>query len=81
MCRYDPQFSQVVGMVNARLDDLTAVATSGMLPQNVNYAVKSSFILPFLEGIEALSAKDEAPVERSAAIERTKQALVMVVCY
>jgi TPR repeat protein len=76
---------QVVGMVNARLNDLTTLAASGMLPQNVNYAVKSSFILPFLEGIEGLSvrakAQEQAATERSALIERTKKALVMVVCY
>lgn len=76
---------QVIGMVNARLNDLLALATAGMLPQNVNYAVKSSFILPFLEGIASLStqakAKDETVTERSGVIERTKQALVMVICY
>lgn len=76
---------QVIGVVNARLNDSFAVAASGMIPQNVNYAVKSSFILPVLEGIEGLSAqvkaRGESASERSVAIERTKQALVMVVCY
>ncbi|MBN1510246.1 MAG: SEL1-like repeat protein [Sedimentisphaerales bacterium] len=76
---------QVIGMVNARLNDLTTLATSGILPQNINYAVKSSFVLPFLDSIADLptesKAEDEAGVDRSALIERTKQALAMVICY
>jgi len=76
---------RAVGMVNARLNDLFALSTSGMLPQNVNYAVKSSFILPFLEGLGDLNAQENVnakmSAERSAVIERTKQAVVMVLCY
>ena len=34
-----------------------AVATSGVLPENVNYAVKSSFLLSFLESEPEVSAK------------------------
>jgi len=34
------EHGQVVGIVNARLDDFKALATSGVLPQNVNYAIK-----------------------------------------
>lgn len=79
------QKGQVVGMVNARLNDLLAVTVSGMIPQNVNYAVKSSFILPFLESIEGVRLQAEAQgkssQDRAEAIERTKQALVMVLCY
>ena len=39
----------VVGIVSAKLDVATALAASGSLPENVNYAVKSSFLLSFLE--------------------------------
>ena len=35
----------------------TALAASGSLPENVNYAVKSSFLLSFLESVPAISAK------------------------
>jgi len=76
----------VVGMVNARLNDIAALAMSGMLPQNVNYAVKSAFILPFLQSIQVspASASDHGqvgPADRSVIIEKTKQALVMILCY
>ena len=39
----------------------TALAASGALPANVNYAVKSSFLLSFLESVPDVSAKLKAP--------------------
>ena len=47
----------VVAVVSGKLDLATAVATSGALPENVNYAVKSSFLLGFLESVPEVSAK------------------------
>ena len=41
----------VVGVVSAKLDASVALAASGALPENVNYAVKSSFLLSFLESM------------------------------
>jgi hypothetical protein len=38
----------VIGIVSAKLDASTALAMSGSLPENVNYAVKSSLLLSFL---------------------------------
>ena len=37
----------VIGIVSAKLDASTALAMSGSLPENVNYAVKSSLLLSF----------------------------------
>ena len=34
-----------------------ALSTSGALPENVNYAVKSSFLLSFLESVPEVSAQ------------------------
>ena len=39
----------VVGVVSAKLNARAALLSSGALPENVNYAVKSSFLLSFLE--------------------------------
>lgn len=44
----------VVGVVTARLSDAIAISETGSIPQNVNYAVKSAFVLPFLENIPEL---------------------------
>jgi S1-C subfamily serine protease len=43
----------VVGLVVARLDDEATSQLTGSLPQNVNYAVKSSYALPLLESLKA----------------------------
>ena len=43
------QAGNVVGIVTMRLDDLKTWKITGSLPQNVNYALKSSFITPFLQ--------------------------------
>jgi hypothetical protein len=41
----------VVGVVSAKLSARAALASSGALPENVNYAVKRSFLLGFLESV------------------------------
>lgn len=41
----------VVGMINSKLNDLATAKLTGSLPQNVNYAVKSAYILPLLDAI------------------------------
>jgi len=47
----------VVGVVSAKLSARAALAASGSLPENVNYAVKSSFLLGFLESVPEVSAR------------------------
>ncbi len=47
----------VVGVVTARLNDLATAKQTGMLPQNVNYAVKSAYVIPLLDAIPESSAK------------------------
>ena len=47
----------MVGVVSAKLSARAALSTSGALPENVNYAVKSSFLLGFLESVPEVSAR------------------------
>jgi len=75
---------EVIGMIVSRLDDVAALLATGSIPQTVNYAVKSSFILLLLESVPNLTGKLVKPspaVDRSAAIDKTKQAVVLVVRY
>ena len=51
----------IPGIVSAKLDASVALAASGALPENVNYAVKSSLLLSFLESVPAVSTKLKAP--------------------
>ena len=55
------KYGNVIGMVTARLADLETLKLTGTLPQNVNYAVKSSFIIAFLDSIPDLTAKLKPP--------------------
>ena len=45
----------VVGVVNARIDDAVAIETTGMLPQNVNFAIKASLLPPFIRTVVGLA--------------------------
>ena len=47
----------VVGVVSAKLNAAAALKTSGALPENVNYAIKSSYLLSFLESVPEVAAK------------------------
>jgi hypothetical protein len=73
------------GMVSAKLDASVALAASGALPENVNYAVKSSFLLSFLESVPAVSAKLKAPntadEKFSDVVKSAQQAAVLVLVY
>lgn len=39
---------QVVGIVTSKLDEMLTLKMSGSLPQNVNYAMKSDYLIPML---------------------------------
>ena len=47
----------VVGIVSMRLGDLRALKLTGALPQNVNYAIKSSVLSRLLEGVPETSSR------------------------
>jgi len=75
----------VVGVVSAKLDAAVALRSSGALPENVNYAVKSSFLLSFLESVPEVSAKLKEPrtAERKfeEVVKDAEQAAVLVLVY
>jgi S1-C subfamily serine protease len=75
----------VVGVVSAKLDAATALAASGALPENVNYAVKSSFLLSFLESVPAVSAKLKEPItvdrKFEDVVKSAQDAAVLVLVY
>ncbi len=75
----------VIGIVSAKLDASTALAMSGSLPENVNYAVKSSLLLSFLESAPAVSARLKAPNTADRKFEEVvksaQDAAVLVLVY
>jgi len=77
-----------VGVVSAKLSAKAALATSGALPENVNYAVKSSFLLSFLESVPEVSDRLKEPKSLQTAIPKfedvvksAEQAAVLVLVY
>jgi TPR repeat protein len=75
----------VIAVVSGKLDLAETVATSGTLPENVNYAVKSSFLLGFLESVPGVSTKlKEANIKRRKFEDVVKSAehpAVLVLVY
>jgi len=75
----------VIGIVSAKLDASTALAMSGSLPENVNYAVKSSLLLSFLESVPDVDAKLKTPNTADEKFEdvvkSAQDAAVLVLVY
>jgi S1-C subfamily serine protease len=75
----------VVGVVSAKLSAKAALASTGTLPENVNYAVKSSFLLSFLESAPELVGKLPDPYSGERKFEdvvkEAQQASVLVLVY
>ena len=75
----------VIGVVVAKLSQKAALATSGALAENVNYAVKSSYLLSFLESVPEVAAKVKEPGTQARKFEdvvkAVEQATVLVLVY
>ena len=79
------EHGNVIGIVSAKLNAAAALAASGALPENVNYAVKSSFLLSFLESVRGVEAKLKAPNTKDERFEEVvksaQNAAVLVLVY
>jgi len=75
----------VVGIVSSKLNAATTLAASGALPENVNYAVKSSFLLSFLESVPDVSVKVRGSTVKALgfedAVKSAEQAAALIVVY
>ncbi len=75
----------VIGVVVAKLSQRAALATSGALAENVNYAVKSSYLLSFLESVPEVAAKLKEAHSKERKFEdvvkSVEQATVLVLVY
>lgn len=75
----------VIGVVTAKLSQAAAVATTGTLAENVNYAVKSSFLLGFLEAMPEVMAKLRRPqtkeLKSSEVSASAEKATVLLLVY
>ena len=79
------EYGNVVGVVAAKLNARAALSETGALPENVNYAVKSSFLLGFLESVPEVSARLKEPntkdTKSSEVVNQVKAAAVLILIY
>lgn len=72
----------IVGLVSAKLDALKIAEVTGDLSQNVNYAIKSTYALPLLEGhtlSEPFPSQSSRKLE--AIVEKVQDAVVLILVY
>jgi len=80
----------VIGIVSAKVlahghHAAVALAASGALPENVNYAVKSSLLLSFLESVPEVDSKLKEPnmvdEKFEQVVKSAQDAAVLVLVY
>lgn len=73
----------VIGVIVSKLSAIQMLLYKGTIPQNVNYAIKSSFVLPYLESIPGIevSGKTDKAVDKQTAIQKSKNATALILCY
>lgn len=79
-------YGNVIGVVTAKLSAGAALAKTGDLPENVNYAVKGTFVMGFLESVpdvaaEMLDPKPRRSREFTEVVSEAEKASVMILVY
>jgi S1-C subfamily serine protease len=80
------QYGNVVGVVEAKLADIATLKSTGSLPQNVNYALKSSALSMLLESLPEISSKLKEPYppkdrKFGDVVKETEGATALVLVY
>lgn len=75
-----------MGIIEARLPDIAAFDAYGSLPQNVNYATKSSILTTLLESVPEISSKLKTPNTSTNAkpdevVKQVEQSVALVLVY
>ncbi len=74
----------VIGIIVAMLDAKTVFEISGSLPQNVNFAVKSTYAQALLDTLPEVSGNLLSAYRKKSfddVVDRVKKCVVMVVAY
>ena len=79
------EHGNAIGVVSGKLSAKATLLESGTLPENVNYAVKSSFLLSFLESVPEVDAKRPEPntmdLKSEEVVEQAQKAAALVLVY
>lgn len=76
----------VVGVVLSRLNEMATLESSGMLPQQVNYAIKISYALPLMESIPECQPEQRATIHTDQrpfadVVQEAEAAVCLVLSY
>lgn len=75
----------VVAVIVSKLDDATTARLTGSLPQSVNYAIKSHYVLGILDAVPGLSTRLKKPQVAEASfdliVQSVQAATVQVLVY
>lgn len=70
----------VIGLVTASLNQASALEQTGTLAQNVNFALKTEFLLPILELVPGWQSPDAArkDMEATEVVEQSEDSVVLI---
>jgi len=77
------EYGNLVGIVAAKLDSLKMLAATGDLTQNVNYAIKSDYLVPILKTVDGIKIQPSKtnPANLLVLVEELKKSVVMIKVY
>jgi S1-C subfamily serine protease len=73
----------VVGIVSARINELAVAQLTGSLPQNINFAIKSSIIRDFLDAhqVDYSLAQSDKKLDPADVGGQAMKSTVLIACY
>ena len=75
----------VIGLVVAKLDAVVTAQATGALPEDVNYAVKTAYILPLLDAYKANLSPEASstisPEKTEDVVGRVQNSVVLILVY
>lgn len=81
---FDEQ-GNLIGLIEAKLDAVAMARATGDVPQNVNYAVKSAYVMPMLDPyaseLPKPSSSPEVPQKLEDVVSQTTQSIGLVLVY
>lgn len=72
---------EVVGVVVARLNDMTMLRSIGSIPQNVNYAIKAHVLREFIKQVPGVTLPSARSIKPDEVIKNAQSAAAMVLIY
>ncbi|MDA7660636.1 serine protease, partial [Verrucomicrobia bacterium] len=79
------QYGNVIGVITARLSDEVSFALTGSLPQNVNFAVKSTYVLGLLESfpqvLNSMPKAKKRKLNENEIAERIQNSSALLLTY